>query len=59
MQSIADGRTPVQVARHLKIALKTVNNHLTAVYRRLDTQNISHTLMLCVRLGLIDVNLPD
>ena len=55
VQLIADGKTPIQVARHLDLSLKTVNNHLSAVYRRLDTQNISQTLMRCVRLGLIIV----
>ena len=48
VQLIADGRTP-------NLSLKTNNNHLTAIYRRLNTQNISQTLMQCVRLRLIDV----
>ena len=56
VQLIADGRTPSQVARHLNLSLKTINNHLTAVYRQLNTQNITQTLMHCVRTGLIAID---
>ena len=56
LQSIADGATTKQVARELGIAQKTVHNHLNAIYRRLDTQNLTHAVLSAVRLGIIDLN---
>jgi DNA-binding NarL/FixJ family response regulator len=56
LQLIADGLTTKQSARELGIAQKTVHNHLNAIYRRLDTQNLTHAVLSAVRLGIIDLN---
>ena len=56
LQLIADGHTTKQAARELGIAQKTVHNHLNGVYRRLDTQNLTHAVLSAVRLGIIDLN---
>ena len=56
LQLIADGFTTKQSARELGIAQKTVHNHLNAIYRRLDTQNLTHAVLSAVRLGIIDLN---
>jgi DNA-binding NarL/FixJ family response regulator len=56
LQLIADGSTTKQTARELGIAQKTVHNHLNAIYRRLDTQNLTHAVLSAVRLGIIDLN---
>ena len=55
LQSIADGATTKQVARDLGIAQKTVHNHLNAIYRRLDTQSLTHAVLSAVRLGIISL----
>jgi len=55
LQSIADGETTKQVARSLGIAQKTVHNHLNAIYRRLDTQSLTHAVLSAVRLGIISL----
>jgi len=55
LQSIADGMTTKQVARELGIAQKTVHNHLNAIYRRLDTQSLTHAVLSAVRLGIIEL----
>ena len=47
LQAIADGSTTKQVARDLSISIKTVHNHLNAIYRRLDTQSLT------IGIGLI------
>ncbi len=56
LQLIADGMTTKQTARELGIAQKTVHNHLNAIYRRLDTQSLTHAVLSAVRLGIIDLN---
>ncbi|MFM7068594.1 MAG: response regulator [Actinomycetes bacterium] len=58
LQMIANGLSTKQVARELGITQKTVHNHLNAIYRRLDTQSLTHAVLSAVRLGIIDLN-PD
>lgn len=55
LQKIADGYGTKQVARELGITQKTVHNHLNAIYRRLDTQSLTHAVLSAVRLGIIDL----
>lgn len=55
LQMIADGLSTKQVARDLGITQKTVHNHLNAIYRRLDTQSLTHAVLSAVRLGIIDL----
>ncbi len=55
LQMIADGQSTKQVARELGITQKTVHNHLNAIYRRLDTQSLTHAVLSAVRLGIIDL----
>lgn len=45
LQRIADGLSTKQVARELGISHKTVYNHLNAIYRRLDTQSLTHAVL--------------
>jgi len=54
--TVADGQTTKQVARSLGIAQKTVHNHLNAIYRRLDTQSLTHAVLSAVRLGIISLD---
>ncbi len=56
LQAIADGATTKQVARQLNITQKTVHNHLNAIYRRLDTQSLTHAVLSAVRLGIIELD---
>jgi DNA-binding NarL/FixJ family response regulator len=55
LQKIADGLGTKQVARELGITQKTVHNHLNAIYRRLDTQSLTHAVLSAVRLGIINL----
>lgn len=55
LQMIADGLSTKQVARQLGITQKTVHNHLNSVYRKLDTQSLTHAVLSAVRLGIIDL----
>jgi DNA-binding NarL/FixJ family response regulator len=55
LQAIANGATTKQVARQLGITQKTVHNHLNAIYRRLDTQSLTHAVLSAVRLGIIEL----
>ena len=56
LQSIANGATTKQVARQLGITQKTVHNHLNAIYRKLDTQSLTHAVLSAVRLGIIELD---
>ncbi|NLA35284.1 MAG: response regulator transcription factor [Actinobacteria bacterium] len=56
LQMVADGLGTKQVARDLGIAQKTVHNHLNAIYRKLDTQSLTHAVVHAVRLGIINLD---
>ena len=56
LQRIADGLSTKQVARELGISHKTVYNHLNAIYRRLDTQSLTHAVLSAVRKGIIHLD---
>ena len=56
LQLIADGFGTKQVARDLGIAQKTVHNHLNAIYRKLDTQSLTHAVLHAVRRGIIHLD---
>jgi len=55
LQKIANGLGTKQVARELGITQKTVHNHLNGIYRKLDTQSLTHAVLSAVRLGIIDL----
>ena len=59
LQMIANGLGTKQVARQLGITQKTVHNHLNAIYRRLDTQSLTHAVISAVRLGIINLDQAD
>lgn len=56
LQMVANGLGTKQVARELGITQKTVHNHLNAIYRRLDTQSLTHAVLSAVRLGIIHLD---
>jgi DNA-binding NarL/FixJ family response regulator len=56
LQLIARGLSTKQAARELGITQKTVHNHLNAIYRRLDTQSLTHAVLSAGRLGIIELS---
>jgi DNA-binding NarL/FixJ family response regulator len=56
LKAIAAGMSTGDVARRFEISPKTVNNHLAAIYRRLDTQNLAQAVIRGVKLGIIDLD---
>jgi DNA-binding NarL/FixJ family response regulator len=55
LQVIANGLSTKQAARELGITIKTVHNHLNAIYRKLDAQSLTHAVLSAVRLGIIEL----
>lgn len=53
LQLVADGMNTAQVGRRMAISAKTVNNQLGAIYRRLETANLTHAVLRAVRLGIV------
>jgi DNA-binding NarL/FixJ family response regulator len=53
LQLVADGQRPKEVAQQLAISVRTVNNHLAAVYRKLDARGRLDAVLLAARLGII------
>lgn len=54
LRLIAGGLSTEEVGERLGIAAKTVNNHLSAVYKRLGARNLTQAVLRAIRAGLID-----
>jgi len=53
LQLFANGKSTVEVARSLTISQKTVKNHLTSIYQKLNVRDRTEAVLLAVRMGLI------
>ncbi len=58
LQLFATGHTTKQVAAELNIAVKTVHNHLTTIYRVLDAQSLVQATMIAAQLGIVELAAP-
>ena len=55
LQMLADGCTPAEVAERLFISPKTVRNHLTKVYDKLDVNSRSAAIVVGLQHHLIEL----
>ena len=53
LQQLADGHSPADAAVHLGISVKTLNNHLSAAYKRLGAKNATQAVLIALRAGVI------
>lgn len=53
LQLFANGKSTVEVARTLTISQKTVKNHLTSIYQKLNVRDRTEAVLLAVRMGII------
>ena len=53
LQLIAEGASPPEVAERLFISVKTVKNHLSSIYEKLDARDRTQAVLKGVRLGII------
>lgn len=53
LQQLALGCTPNEAADELGITVKTFNNHLGVIYRRLGARNVTQAVLMGIRQGLI------
>jgi DNA-binding NarL/FixJ family response regulator len=53
LQLIATGASTTEVAARLYISVKTVKNHLSSVYQKLDSRDRTQAVLRAVRLGII------
>lgn len=53
LQLFANGQSTVEVAKNLSISQKTVKNHLTSIYQKLDVRDRTEAVLLAVRMGII------
>lgn len=52
LMEVAEGLSNKQIARQLGISEKTVRNHLSNVFDKLQASNRTHAVMRAMRLGL-------
>ena len=55
LQHLANGSTPLEASTELGITIKTLNNHLGVIYRRMGAKNVTQALLLALRLGIISL----
>ena len=53
LQLIADGCSTPEVAQKLYISQKTVKNHLTSIYEKLNARDRTQAVLLAVRMGIV------
>jgi two-component system response regulator DegU len=53
LQLIASGATPAEIADRLFISVKTVKNHLSSIYQKLDARDRTQAVLKGVRMGII------
>ena len=56
LQMVANGSATKQVARDLGITQKTVHNHYTSIYRKLNSQSLTHAVLRAVRMGIVQLD---
>ncbi len=55
LRGVVSGLNVRQIGKQHGISYKTVNNHLTAIYRRLGAQNLTQAIVIATRKGLISI----
>ncbi|GHO43391.1 response regulator [Ktedonospora formicarum] len=55
LMHIARGLIPKEVARRMQVTEKTVRNHISSLYRKLDIYDRSQIVIYAIKKGLIDV----
>jgi two-component system response regulator DegU len=53
LQLIAEGASPPEVAERLFISAKTVKNHLSSIYEKLDARDRTQAVLKGLRMGII------
>jgi DNA-binding NarL/FixJ family response regulator len=56
LQSVADGKSTVEVAQDLFISAKTVKNHLASIYVKLEARDRTQAVLSGVRLGIVSLH---
>ncbi len=56
LQMVANGSATKQVARDLGITQKTVHNHYNSIYRKLNSQSLTHAVLRAVRMGIVQLD---
>ena len=51
---IARGRDNAQIAAHLGLSEKTVRNHITSIFSKLEVENRSQAIVLALKAGFVD-----
>ena len=53
LQLVAQGVSTTEVARRLYISVKTVKNHLSSIYEKVDARDRTQAVLAGLRLGLV------
>jgi DNA-binding NarL/FixJ family response regulator len=56
LRLVATGASIPEVGRRLYISAKTVKNHLSSIYQKLDSHDRAQAVLKAVRMGLIQID---
>jgi DNA-binding NarL/FixJ family response regulator len=55
LRRLVTGHTPARAAADIGISKKTLDNHLSEIYRRCGTRNLIATMLYAIRTGLVQL----
>lgn len=58
LRELAAGRTNREIAKHLVLSVRTVDNHVHSIYAKLSVHDRAQAALQAVRLGLIPLGQP-
>lgn len=55
LQLLAEGESTTEISKRLAISPRTTENHLSAIFRKLDTPNRTKAVVRAVSMGIVNI----
>jgi DNA-binding NarL/FixJ family response regulator len=58
LQLLAEGASTAEISERLGISARTAENHLSAIFRKLDTTNRTMAVVKALSMGIVTIEYP-